>query len=138
MMTMGGGKVLSGKASERMWYLTWVLYKEQGFATWEKKCEKRIAEDEKLVRKDFERNDFLIKDMKAFCSSFVNCSSNRKSLTFALQWNSMWCWWDDNWAITKIHEHFPMENSHKVCCFSQIHESVKQKAYKEKHLCSWV
>ena len=105
----------------------------------EKKWEKRITEDEKLVRNDFERSDCLMKDMKAFFgASFFICISNRKSLTLALQWNSVWCWWNDTWAITKIHEHFPMENPHKVCCFSQIHESVKQKGLKEKHLFSWM
>ena len=62
-----------------------------------------------------------------FCASFFICISNRKSLTLAIQQNSVCCWWNDTWAITKIHEHFPMENPHKVCCFSQIHESVKQK-----------
>lgn len=62
-----------------------------------------------------------------FCASFFICISNRKSLTLAVQRNSVCCWWNDTWAITKIHEHFPMENPHKVCCFSQIHESVKLK-----------
>lgn len=61
-----------------------------------------------------------------FGASFFICISNRKSLSLALQWNSVWCWWNDTWPITKIHEHFPMDNL-KVCCFSQIHESVKQK-----------
>lgn len=82
----------------------------------------------KACEERFGRNDFLIKDMKAFCLGFFICTFNRKSLTLVLQWNSVWCWWNDNWAITKIHEHFPMENSHKVYCFSQIHESVKAKA----------
>lgn len=105
----------------------------------EKKWEKRVTEDEKLVRSDFERNDCLMKDRKAFfCASFLVCISNRKSVTSALQWSSVRCWWDGTRAITKIHEHFPMESPHKVCCLSQIPESVKQKPYKEKHLFSWV
>lgn len=103
-----------------------------------KKWEKRKTEDKKLVRKEFGRNDFLFKDMKALCASFFICISRRRSLTVVLQWNPLWCWWNDNWAITKIHEHFPMENPHKICCFSQIHEPIKQRAYKEKHLCSWM
>ena len=97
----------------------------------EKKKKKKGKEElrgYKACEERFGRNDFLIKDMKAFCLGFFICIFNRKSLTLVLQWNSVWCWWNDNWAITKIHEHFPMENSHKVYCFSQIHESVKAKA----------
>lgn len=125
-----GGRVSSEKAWERMWCLIWVLYKEQRFTTWKKKKKKGKEElrGYKACEERFGRNDFLIKDMKAFCLGFFICTFNRKSLTLVLQWNSVWCWWNDNWAITKIHEHFPMENSHKVYCFSQIHESVKAKA----------
>lgn len=84
------------------------LYKELGFATWKKKKrEKRRAEDEKPVRKEFGRSDFLIKDIKDFWANFFICISDRKSLTLSLQWNSVWCWWNDNWAITKIHECYP-------------------------------
>lgn len=114
------------------------LGQRAGICYMRKKWEKRKIEDKKLVRKEFGRNDFLFKDMKALCASFFICISRRRSLTVVLQWNPLWCWWNDNWAITMIHEHFPMENPHKICCFSQIHEPIKQKAYKEKHLCSWM
>lgn len=53
------------------------------------KRETRRAEDEKLVKKGFGRNDFLITDMKAFRTNVFICFSNRKSLTLALQQNSV-------------------------------------------------
>lgn len=45
-----------------------VFYKEQGFAALKrkKKLEKKRAEDKKPGRKEFGRNNFLIRDMKAF------------------------------------------------------------------------
>lgn len=136
---MGWGKVLLRENFIEQVIFDLSRVQRPGICYMKKKWEKRITEDEKLVRNDFERSDCLMKDMKAFFgASFFICISNRKSLTLALQWNSVWCWWNDTWAITKIHEHFPMENPHKVCCFSQIHESVKQKGLKEKHLFSWM
>lgn len=54
-----------------------VFYKEQGFAPLKKKknLEKKRAEDEKPGRKEFRRNDFLIRNMKAFCDSFLTCTN---------------------------------------------------------------
>lgn len=102
-----------------------------------KKCEKR--EDEKFLRKEFARNDFLIKDMKALCVGFLIWISNRKSLTLPLQWKNQ-CGADEmiTGPLLRFMNIFPWKNPHKVCCFSQIHEPIKQKAYKEKPLCSWM
>lgn len=43
------------------------------------KMRKTRTEDKKVMRKEFGRNDFLIKDMKAFFNNFLICISNSKS-----------------------------------------------------------
>lgn len=102
-----------------------------------KKMGKEESRRWKACKKEFGRSYFLMKDLKVFGTSFFICISNRKSPTLrTLQWNSVWCWWNDNWAITKIHEYFPMENSHKVCCFSQIHEPAKKRPIK-RNVCAY-
>lgn len=59
--------MFSGEASGRMWYFTCFLQRA-GICCIKKKkkLEKKRAEDKKPGRKEFERNNFLIRDMKAF------------------------------------------------------------------------
>ena len=49
---------------------------------------------------------FFITDTKAFWTNVFICISNRKLLTLALQWNSVWCWWN-NWALLSFMDSFP-------------------------------
>ena len=87
------------------------------------------------MRKEFGRNDFLIKDMEAFCASLFICISNRKSLALAL--NEIQCDADEmiTGPLLRLMNVFPWKIFIKSC-FSQIQEPVKQKAYKEKDMCS--